>query len=392
MNPRRLPLGWLASFAVAAAAAVWTGSRASGQVGFAYEEPIALSPRELAGFDRILHSTPAEHTSAQTLVDAANAELKEQETKQGKIVAAWRALPKDKRTPEAHERVIKDVNAAEPDVAGVRRKLLLDMRSLLTQQQDADWPRFERFLRRYAWQTHNGWGSEQTNLFGLVEELDLDPAARAGLDDLLDRYGRELDAVLVDLEKRHDEMSKKNLEIWTREQQTGVFEADARRAASAEYMATSRRLTQLNDSFSENIRSNIPETKRALWNELYDQATLFEAYGFSWRWMDRAVRDSVNTPSIDDARREAIRTYLRSYTTEYDALTAKIAAMQRKLRAAGPGEQVDLPDWDPTRIRRANLLSEAQQKLKEILTPAQWERMMSTATENEHAWDDAMIR
>jgi hypothetical protein len=364
---------------------------ANAQFAIAYEEPIALSPQELAGFNRIFHSTPAQETSAKTLTDAANAELKEQENKAAKIGDAWRALPKDKRTPEGREKLLKDLDAAAPDVAGLRRKLLLDLRALLADKQDADWPRFERFLRRFGWQT-KGWGAEKTNILGLVEKLDLEPPARVALDDLLDHYERELDALLLKLEPQYEAMNKENLAIWSRRQQAGIHDESAPHPAGAEHTATCHRLVQLNDSFSARLRALLPDDKKTAWDQLYQQATLTEAYGLLWRWVDLAIRDSVNLPALSDDRRDKIRAFLPAYTAGYDELTAKIAKMEKLFRAAAPDEHIDTTDWDPSRIRRGNLLSEAQQKLKEILTDAQFDRLIHQWSDQDRAWNDAMIR
>jgi hypothetical protein len=367
---------------------------ANGQMGgVGYEEPIAFSIRELAGFNRIFHTSPAQQAASESLLDAANAELKLQEAKAIQIGEAYRAIPKDKRTPDAREKFIKEANAAEPDVAASRRKILLDLRAILDQKQDADWPRFQRFLTRARWQAHDtGWGGEKTNLLGLIEKLNLESPDRATLNELLDRYERDLDPLLLELERRYTEKNKAHSEIWQREQKTGVPELDARRIAAADYAAAFHRLTQLNDNFAQRITPLLPETKRTEWRTLYDQSTLTESFGGFWHHVDQAYRSAADMPGLSDDTRDAIRRYLPTYTAPYDDLTAKIAAMERRLRVAGADDHVDTTDWDPFRLRRHDLQSAAQEFLKKLITHAQFDHLVHAYSDSNNSWQDAMVR
>jgi hypothetical protein len=370
MRPRLL-IALVVSFLAYAAA---SHARAQPTTIVADEVPIALNQQEFAGFERIFFTTGSQPAAAKSLTDGANTILKQRHDDQVKLEKAWQALPMAQHTPEAQQKHLKDLAALEPDAKSARMKLLTDLRALLNEKQKADWPRFERFLRRARWQNDpTGWGAEKTNILALADMLDLDPSARTTLGGALDHYDRELDALLINLESTFEQ---------SRTQPAAIPQHDAAR----------RRLTQLNDSHSTCIRALLPESKKPAWDDLYQQATLTETYGLTTRWMDLAVRDAANLRSLTDDQRAQISDYLKTYTTQYDALTAQLAAMERALRTAASTDQPSPPDWDPSRTRRSSLLLEAQQKLKAMLSSTRWDRIVRSASASEQEWDDAMVR
>ncbi len=361
------------------------------QAAFAYEEPLAITEREIAGFNRLFQTSPAQKEAAQSLADASKTDLKAQEAKQGKIGEAWRALPKERKTTEARERLVKDLNAAEPDTAGARTKLMADLKAILTDQQVPMWKKFEYFLRRERWLTHHFGSLDHTNLIALVDLLGLAPEDRATIAPVMDRYEREMDAVLTDMEREYAAINKAIGEIFQREQRTGTgTDMEARKAAFSDYAAVHHRMVVLNDDCVRLIAAVVPEGKAKQLRQDYDRMALPESLGLCAG--NEGIRLAPDLKGLDEPTRERIARMVREYSATYDALSSKIEVIERSFRLAQPGATVDTENWDPLRIERGDLQGRTQQTIHDLLTEEQWMTMLRAGDKKEKLWRESMSR
>lgn len=349
-----------------------------------YREPIVLDDRELAGFARIFAATDAQREAAQALAAAAYAEAKAAEAKAGQIASRWRALPPEERTPHALQRLLVEMWAAEPDMDALRRRVLADLRAILTEQQAARWPRFERFLRRErVLFAPSGWERDRTNLLALVDQVGLDEATRAALEPLLEQYERELDALLARLETEEARMNERL------RQATGEDYDAIRREATAPFFAVAVRLRQFNRDYARRFAAAMPDEAAQAFRDLARRARLPEAYG-PWPDHERLLA-APDLPGLDEETRQSVRAVVDSYRAKYDELTRQIAAMEER---AGEGKPVSQTpgEWDEVRMNRGSLVASTWTRLESLLTEEQRRQVLRAGERRAAEWRSRMSR
>jgi hypothetical protein len=360
---------------------------AFGQAGN-HEEPLAITELELAGFNRIMGTTPSQHEAAQALADASKAELKQQEAEQAKIGEWFRNKPREQRTREDREKFLREFNAGDPDVAGARTKLFADLKSILTEEQRERWRKFEYFVRRETWRMRPP--CVAVNVIALVDRLALDAGSQGAVADMLERYERELDPLLADGMKAAKETSELVRKVIEHARATQDLDMGDRQRAWDPLRRVNRYIVTLNDDCVRRIAAVIPEEQGKALREAYDRAALPEGLGIDGG--NEAIRLAPDVPGLESATREKIKGMVREYAAKYDALSAKITVIERQLRLAQPGDVIDLTTWDPMRIERSELMGKTHQAIRDLLTTSQQEAMIRAGTKREREWRESMSR
>lgn len=213
---RRIVSFWLA---LAAMAMLWPAA-AQGQVfrpGGDFLEPGFTTKdlehaAQLFGFDEIQREIAGEMvneylTRMAVGVDQMTTVLRaaEDEFQETRDIAVWDAFRN--RTREFEQR--KDM---------ITKQLMQDLRLLLTAEQEAMWPRFERDLRRMATIDEGGLVSgEAVDLVKLLDEMGVDGEARAAISSVENQYVTELDRALVTRNEVYEESTDKAFERFTTE-------------------------------------------------------------------------------------------------------------------------------------------------------------------------------
>jgi hypothetical protein len=100
----------------------------------------------------------------------------------------------------------------------ITRQLKDDLRLLLTAEQEALWPRFERDLRRNATIDEGGLVSgEAVDLVALLDEMGVDGEAREVIASIENQYVTELDRALITRNEVYEESTDKAFERFTTE-------------------------------------------------------------------------------------------------------------------------------------------------------------------------------
>jgi hypothetical protein len=350
----------------------------------AYIEPEArlITPHELAAFDRIFSTTPEQQSAERALRDAAAAAIRESEARQRKLGDAYRALPPEQRTPKARQELIERTDALDID-AKTHDGLMADLRALLTGEQESRWKRFEYFLRReHVINAESGWGRDPTNVLALVEAVGVnrdDPA----LAELLDRFERELDAILAEVQAAEDALKAKMRATPRDEEGRGKEE-------QAAFWAVTKRLAQFNHDSVRRIAALLPEQKAAELRRLYDQVSAPE--GLGPQEADLAIRAAPTLHDLDAPTRASVQQIVDEYAPKYDDLSRRIADMERHVRLDPAKPGVDLSQWDPLRMERGSLVSKTHERVRGLLKPEQGNAMMEEGHRQAAEWRAKMSR
>ena len=367
----------------AAVVLVWSlgfSAPVAGQAGMLYEEPVLLNEHEVGAFHRIFRTTEAQRGAVAELLAAGMAKIRAGEAEAGRLFEEYRKRPEHERTKQARQEVIEKSAAAQVDVDALRTVLLEDLAALLTTEQMERWRLFEYFrTRERVLYGQSSFVKDRTNLLALIEAVGVKPADHGGLAELLIVFERELDAILVDLEKAEAAIR----EAWQQQR-------DASKAEAA-YWPIARRLAQHNFQHVRRVCAMIPPEECAELRGLYDRVSLEEAYGPNGA--DISLRAAPELPGLEEGVREAVRKIVREYAPKYDALTERIAAMEKGVRMRDPSEEgVDQAEWDPVRMERGRVLAEAQRAVQSLLTPAQMEETFVIARRAKREWREKMTR
>lgn len=385
MPGHRFLLGLLATLLIALAAAP---ARAQGFIAMAANEDPVLTPTEAAAFNRIFSTTLDQQHALQSLLGAAMTQIRDAQAKSAELFQAYNALPEDRRTPQARKDLRAKLDALNPDPDALRKTLLADLRALLTQDQESRWKKFEYFLRReQVLAVEHGWGHDCTNLLALVDTAAPATEPSPDLAALLDRYERDLDAILAELASAEAELNQRLARA-----QADRDDLDAvRKAAIKPYTRAAERLAQFNFQSVRRAAALLPPDQAARLSRLYDMISLSEAFGPNGP--DLGIRSAPALPGLTDDTREKLHRIVAEYASQHGTLTERIADMERGLRQRDPSEKVlDLSDWDPVRMERGRLMSETQRKVQTLLTPEEFHAMLEEGARQERQWHVTMSR
>jgi Spy/CpxP family protein refolding chaperone len=362
-------------------------SSAQGVVGVVDEHPV-LTPHEASAFNRVFSTTPDQQRALQSLLGAAMTQVRDAQSKTAALWEAFRALPEDRRTRAARDELRAKTDALTPDTDALRKTLLADLRALLTAEQDSRWKKFEYFIRRErVLAAHDsGLMRDKTNLLALIDAVPPGPEPGSDLAAFLERYERDLDTILAEIEAAEADFYRKLDQL-----RTDGDDPAARQAAVKPYTTAANRLAQFNFQSARRAAALLPPDQATRLRKLYDMVSLSEALGPNQP--DLAIRSAPALPGLTDDNRDKVRRIVAEYAPHYDALSLRIAAMERGLRQRDPTEEVlDRTDWDPVRMERGRLMSETHKKVQALLTPEQFHAMLEEGGRQERAWRVKMSR
>jgi hypothetical protein len=355
--------------------------------GFAYDptESLLLKPAEIAGFNRIFSTTADQQHAIASLVTAAQSEATRSEQHAAEILNSYGALPPDRKTADTRADTLARSNAAGPDMPALRKKLLSDLGAVLTAEQNARWKEFEYFLRRERVLHSGSWWADRSNLLAIAAASGADSSTDPSLAALLDSYEHDLDSLLAEIETAQTTLGKE------------LRKARAAQEDIAPIRDTSplwdlvRRLSRLNLQYSRRIAAQLPKDQAARFRALYDQSSLTEALGP--QQSDLAIRAAPDLPGLTEDARAAASKIVSEYGPKYDALTKRIATMERLILDAQPGHKdPQTADWDAVRFERHALVANADESLRAILTPDQFTLMLEQGRRREMEWKGQMSR
>jgi Spy/CpxP family protein refolding chaperone len=356
------------------------GTRAQGfALAPSEHETLLITDTELAAFNRILSTTREQQEAVTSLVQASRAEVHESAGRVARALKEFHDLPADRRTPEARQEMLAKARASAPDSAALRKRLLSDSRALLSKDQDGRWERFEYFLRRErVLHSDSGWGRDRTNLLALADAAGVKPQPGTPIAELLDQYERDLDRTLAELEGAEVDLNKSIAEARAKGR-----DFDSLRDKHP-FWDIACRLREFNRRSASRLASELPSDQATALRNLYDQVSLPEA--FSLEEGDESIRAAPGVAGLSDDARASLRKTVSSYSADRLRLTDAIAAIERAMRDAGPGDKVDSSNWDKLRLERGHLTAETQKKVRALLTPEQFQAALDAGHRKVEEW------
>lgn len=271
-----------------------------------------------------------------------------------------------------------------------------DVKSILTPEQVALWPRVEMTRRRETTISRGLMAGERVDLVRMVEEAELPVDVAAQVSPVLEQYETELDRALIERNKMQDE----GMNTFMRGGFGNMFGGRggggggggaggggaAMDPAAMEKMfnatrEASVRVRDVNRRFGKQIENLLPEDRRAAWDLEFKRESFPDVYREATvlRQMTAVTGFSDITPE----QKTQIADLRAQFEREYSPMADKLAAaqeeqqmkmtMQNMMQMWGRGNE-EGPVADLRRQRR-EMERATGEKLKAILTPEQVERL-----------------
>ncbi len=356
----------------------------------------SVDSREMGRYGDILGLTADQRNLVRELFDGYQQEFRARAQEARDKLDAMREQMREERNPEAFgeiRRLTEDFRKARTQM---EQTFFSDVQLVLTPEQAALWPKVERTRRREQSMAGRGAGGfgqvslsgERVDLIRLIAEEKLAPEVLAAVDPTLQTYEEELDKALIERNRLTEESATQIGELMAgggMEQAGDKLQAIVQRVRDAAI-----RVRDLNRRYARQIEDLLPEAERGRFAAAVQQASFPQIYRTSNS--SRQISAALGFSDLTEEQKTGIAALNESYTRDIAALNDKMAQAQEQSelsfdvrqmmrgRRGGPGggqDQADRPR-DPLqemRQQRRDLDRATQESLRQILTPAQADRL-----------------
>lgn len=259
-------------------------------------------------------------------------------------------------------------------------QFLSDLKSLLSSDQEQQWPALERMRRREGSLRGGMVSGSNVDIVALVNSMNFPPDQHAKLADTLQQYELDMDRVLQEQEKSAAARAPKP---GPDGQRTFVFEGgDKLKEMMDAQRAESLKIRELNQNFARRLAALLPEDQAARLNKQFKTQAFKRVYGEAQptRWLAAAEKFD----DLDAGQREKLKALRESYEREAASLNDKWAAVLEQAETDGtagggmmfgPGARKENDELKAARKARQDLDKKTNEQIKTALNDKQKERL-----------------
>lgn len=259
----------------------------------------------------------------------------------------WRIMQEEYEDDENYTRYALASTNLQKDQARkteeLEKEFLADMQALLTPEQMAAWPKYERAKRRsQLLMSSEALSGDAIDLHRVYSSAKLPPVSKA-IEAIFDRYDTELDAALL---KRKTELESL-AQLQQREEEAASadsndlenFDPVKMRDRYKRYAEFAKRTRQasiavrnLNDRFAAQLAEHLPEGERSKLTDAYEAAKFPEIFRDS---RARAAIESAKHLELPAEKKTLLDDLLKKYDAGVAPLNKALAREQAKDEADG---------------------------------------------------------
>jgi len=284
----------------------------------------------------------------------------------------------------------------------LEKTLLADFRVLLTEDQDALWPKFERTRRREKTIDKGTLSGESVDLVVIVDDLKLSDESRKGLADSLEQYESDLDRVLAERNKVTSEQD----DLMPKPGRGGGISIDftAIEEATKKIQEAGSKVRDVNQRYARNIEGLLPEAELARFQAAVKRQSFPQVYRPSRA--AKALEAAEKLADLDARQKESVVALREQYERDLATTNEKWAAAVVDEEKSGGGtkgfggimfsmgdEEKDTPVSQARKAKR-ELDKKALDSLKSLISDAQFEKLpkRDEASESGPGGGGAIIR
>lgn len=372
------------------------GMRMSMGRGMGFGMPDRITQADIDQYGKILQLTKSQLDAVKDLHQAYDTEFQAAEKAlQDKIEKIQQDF-QDTQDPSVWTKDMPEAQQKYTTRTGELDKSFIgDLKALLTPEQSARWPVAERAQRRtkslggMAAIPGFGLAGESVDLLKMVEELKLAKTPEA-LTQVMDRYDLEMDAALTarDTKRKEigDAMQKQQQD---RMKDGGGMMPDFQKLQEqmAEMRKSGLSVRNINDRYSTLMASALPEAQREDFAMKYKKAKFPNIYKEAYAL--KALNAAKEFKDLSSEQKAGIAEITASYQRDIAGANERYAKAQMDAEKDGGGDDMmsgwmkmmggdqgkDESELSLAKKARRKLDSDALEKLKDILTPEQKDRL-----------------
>jgi len=384
IETRRGVMGRCGALVLAAAVVLgaWSGASAQFSIFRGADSRPAMTERDVSRYGGLLKLTPEQQEAAKDLVSGYTLEYEKLAKERREKMRDLSEEARESKDFSIMEQMGPMLEKFGKQADAMEESLISDLKSILSNEQTALWPKFERTRRREKTITRGTLAGESVDLVRIVDELELTPAVRAPLMETMEQYESDLDRVLVERNKVQDEEAAKSPMG-----KSGTIAIDVTSFAESQKKITEagKKVRDVNKRYTPSIEGQLPEASRAAFIAAVKQSSFPQVYKPTRT--DKALEAALKFEDLETAQRAAIEAlseqYRREAVTANDRWASAIVEEEEDGSTLGFGgiiimnagdEEKETPTQAARKARR-ELDKKTLDSLRAVLTETQREKL-----------------
>ncbi len=351
----------------------------------------AMTQKDLVSYSEILGLDDAQKEAAKELLNSYTGEFEKASKEQSERIRRISEEFRETRDDEVWEQMGPIQQKFSKRAKELEATLISDIKTLCSDQQLNQWPKFERTRRRDRTIDRGTVSGESVDLVRIVNALELTGEVKTDIAQQLETYEQDLDKALVERNKIFEEQTASfgagggriefDVEKWEKQMR------DAREAGM--------KIRDVNQRYTRSIEGLLPDAIRPRFQMDVKRASFPMVYKQSRT--QRAFDAALKFDDLEAKQKEAVASLRQSYEQEIAAINDKwAAAIMEEEKDGGSGmlfggggmmivssgdEQAETPSGEARKSRRESD-KKALKSLESLLTDAQKERLPQAGDEN----------
>ncbi len=333
-----------------------------------------VNSREIDRLNKTLSLDEDQQEAVKTLFEAYQEQFRSRSQELRTKVDRVRDEFRDSRDPGVWQGIRGDFEKFRPVRDEMEKAFLDDVKLVLRDDQQAQWPKFERALRRARGLNRGRISGERVDLIAIVDRAQLPEDAKRQVEPVLDLYEQDLDRTL----SARMEFEQKQMSNFFEVMQSGDMQEaqklleEGRKLSVAVRDVNRRYARQIEDLVPEAARETIiAEVKRQSFPRVYNDTRA-----------QRYVRAAREMTDLSEDQKVAVEALAASFDRDMDAVNDQLAKAQEKVEMTVTAENMmsmfrggDGGPLDELYDKRRDIGSKTEDELRKILTPDQQERL-----------------
>ncbi len=321
-------------------------------------------------FGELLALDEVQMAAAEALFEGYQAEAQAASDEMRAMFEDARERMRETRDPSVFQDVMREARESR---TRVEEAFLADLKSLLSEEQAANWDRVEQTRRRESTMRRGLLSGESADVVRIVSAMELDESTMTEVDAVLVRYEADLDRTLIERNKVYDEAQEVMREAF----RSG--DMDAAEEIFDKGRTASTRVRDVNRRYARQIQAMLGAEDASAFEVAFREASFPRIYGNSF---GRRVMDAVESiESLDDTQRSSIDAIRQSYERDVKGINQDLeTAIEREEAEAGPESFFRRGRGGPSETRdlyerRREIETAMVEKIRDVLTEEQAEAL-----------------
>jgi len=380
-SPARIVQALAASAAIALSATTAVAQGPGGGRGFGGGGGFggdALQPtvnsREIERLTKIVGLDKDQQEAVKTLFESYQEQFRARSQDLRTRMERTREEFRDSRDPTVWQNIRGDFEKFRPVREEMEKSFMSDVKTVLREDQQATWPKFEMTLRRARGLSRGRMSGERVDLLAIVERADLPADSKALVAPLLDQYEVDLDRALTARMEFEQEQMAKGFDAF----QNGDMEAVQKMIESGRKLSIAVR--DVNRRYARQVEDLAPEDKKPVIAAEVKRQSFGRIYNETRA--ERLVKAAQGMKDLTEEQRASVETLASSFGREVASLNDQLAKAQEKTEMTFTADNMmsmfrggEGGPMDELYTKRRQLGTRTEDELRKLLTPEQQEQL-----------------